>query len=120
MALRVVAGAQGFRTTTPIRSEGGLRVIGFRTVRGSTGDSLELAPHAIGWIVGDVAATGSTTGLSSLPNVPPWSLPLLRPGRGRSSDVRIFGGEAPFRDEVPTGVVRPVFAKVLVLVPGHP
>ncbi len=118
--LRIVAGPQGWRTTSPIRSDDGVRVFGFRVERLPTGPALVLSANGIGWIVKDGVGSGETGGLEPLSEVPEWSLSLLRKGRGRASDVRIFGGEPPFRGEIPTGIARPAGVRTVVLLPGRP
>lgn len=119
-ALRVVAGPEGFRTTTPLRSEGGLRVLGFRFTWDARGRALALGPNAVGWIVEDLAGTAESTGLAVVANAPEWSLALLRRGGGRTPEVRMFGGDVPYRGQVPAGVARPAIARTLVIVPGRP
>jgi len=117
-ALRVTAGARG--TGVRVESTAGVRLLGFAVRRDDGGRGTAwLPPRAVGWIVEDSIGDADTSGLESTPAAPPWSIPLLRPGRAREG-VRILSGVRAFSGRVPPGVAPPDTAAVLVIDPGRP
>lgn len=117
------AGPRGYVVNETLSSRGGLRALGFDTVRVGGTPRLALPPGREGWIVEEGLATGRTEAAEMVGGLPPeWAGALLSEGPSRSTDPgwAFAAGSEPYRGPLSEGPAANRRARVCLGAPRGP